>query len=576
MKLRHLLNGLLALTMLLVGPLGMHAAEEVVQQIPSNALAYVVVKNLQNISGEVDQTAQRMQLPAPNLLALAKTRLGSAQGVVETGDLALVLLSQEVGNPFPVIFVRTNDYDALLTALNPQDHDAAIRQVTVAGRSAIVAKKGNYAVFALPAYRAGLQRVVESTESVKFDEQTQAYLQQADAYAVATETGVKTLAQLAIVGLQQVKQQFAQAGPQGETVVAAFGMYEELFKWAAEEVEQVVVTLQINDGGAVSLAKRVDFRNPVELTVTGSATSATKRLARLPKRSYVIAMAGEFGDSKAMEKWMKMSINMMRAMPGSQQLTDEQTEQLLAASRKSMEGMRGMSFTFGVPEVGGSIYSHMGAVMEVQDANTFISTYSQAMQQMRQIFAANERMPYQILSVERTQVAGVPGMKVVMQISSAAFGAGGEQFKAMFDKMYGKDGKIEVYVAPVDDKHVALVYVAESNLQEILQAAKSPGEGLASDEGIQATAKLLSEQAQFVGYVGPEGMLEFVQWMMQAVAPAEQQAQLPQLPPFPSSPPLGFSFQYDGEALEAEIVAPAEFLSALGKYVQAVQQAAVR
>jgi len=571
MKRQHSLSGLLALCVLFVGPPRIRAADDVVQQIPSNALAYVVVKNLQEAGREVNQTAQRMQLPPPNLLEMAKARLGLVKGVVETGDSALVLMGQEAGSPFPVILVRTNDYEALLNGLNPQGQDGPLSQVTVAGESALIAKKGNYAVFTSPAFRAGLKQVVESEESVKFDGQTQAFLQNADAYAVATETGVKTLTQLALVGLRTVKQQFAQAGPEGETVVAAFGMYEELFKWAAEEVEQVVVTLQINDGSAVSLTKRVDFRNPVEYAVTGSAASATKRLATLPKWPYAMAFAGEFGDSKAMEKWMEVSINMMRAMPGSQQLTDEQIEKLLAASRKSMEGLRGMSFTFGVPEAGGSIYSRMGMVMEVQDAQAFINNYVQAMQQMQQVFADNQRMPYQILSAEKVQVAGVPGMKVVMQIMPAAFGAGGEQVKQMFEKMYGKDGKIEVYAAPVDANHVALAYVAEKNLQEMIQAAKSPQEGLASDDGIQATAKLLLEKAQLVGYVSPEGMLQYVQQMIQSLAPLEQQVKIP---PFPSSPPLGFSFQYDGEALEAGMVAPAEFLTALGKYIQAVQQAA--
>ena len=73
--------------------------------------------------------------------------------------------------------------------------------------------------------------------------------------------------------------------------------------------------------------------------------------------------------------------------------------------------------------------------------------------------------------------------------------------------------------------------------------------------------------------IPPEGSMNFVQRMIQAILPPEQQTQIP---PFPSSPPLGFSFQYDGQALEAGLVAPAEFLTALGKYIQAIQQAAVR
>ncbi|MEO8495632.1 MAG: hypothetical protein ABI614_11220 [Planctomycetota bacterium] len=572
MRPTHHLSGWLALFVLFFCLPRVDAADDVVQQIPDNALAYVVVRNLREADREVNQTAQRMQLPAHNLLEMAKQSLGLVKGVVETGDLALVLMGSEAGGPYPVVFVRTDNFDELLGQLKTENQDGPISQVTVAGQSVLIAAKGKYAVLASPANRDGLKQVVASAASVKVDDGTQAFTQHADVYAVATNAGVKMLSQLAITGLQVVKQQLAQLGPQGDQAVAAFGMYEELLKWAAEEVKQVVVALRIDDNGAVSLVKRVDFLNPVEYADAGSAASATKRLARLPMRPYAIAGAGAMGDVTAMEKWMEFSMEMTRSMMGSQ-LSDEQGQKLIEISRKSMEGVRGVAFSFGVPEVGGSVYSGMAGIMEVDNADAYLARYVDTMQQMQQLFADSERMPYRILTAEKAEVAGVPGMKVVMQISPAALGPAAEQLKGMFDKLYGKDGKIEVYGAAIDDKHIALAYVSEDNLRALIQAAKSPDAGLAADEGIQITSKLLPENAQLVGFVSPAGTVQFIQRMVQAILPPEQQAQIPA---FPSSPPLGFSFQYDGEALEAGLVAPAEFLTALGKYIQAVQQAAGR
>ncbi len=50
-------------------------------------------------------------------------------------------------------------------------------------------------------------------------------------------------------------------------------------------------------------------------------------------------------------------------------------DELIEVSRQSMEGVRGMSFTFGVPEVGGSIYSRMGIILDTESAETYLESY---------------------------------------------------------------------------------------------------------------------------------------------------------------------------------------------------------
>src|SRR5690606_2884837 len=135
-----------------------------------------------------------------------------------------------------------------------------------------------------------------------------------------------------------------------------------------------------------------------------------------PNWPYIAAFSIAMGDSDAASGWMKFSVDMMTMMSRAQQMSKEQTEQLIAATRKSLEGLRGMSFTFGLPQAGRSIYSRMGMIMDVDDSKAYLENYQQTIEKMKEIFADLPNSPYRLMSVEKTTVAGVEGLKMVMQM----------------------------------------------------------------------------------------------------------------------------------------------------------------
>lgn len=571
MTFRPVRSGIVAWAVLCAGFLDVAAADDVVSQIPDNSLGYAVVQDVQEANGKIQQAAQHMRLPGIDLLQMAKQRLGVDQEVVDSGDMALAIVAQATDRPFPVILVRTKDYGQLLKKLDAKNVEGPISELTVGGETSLVAAKGSYAVFAPPMFRDGLLGVVKSQKCVAVDSRTKEFTAESDAYAVITPGGVQLLSQQVLGALQMAKQRFSQAGPQGDAVVMGLSVYEELFKWVSQEVQEVDLVLQFADDGSIHLKKRVQFQNPIELAGEDAAGIADRGLASLPAWPYAVAVAGTFGDSQMMEKWMRLSMQMMRAMAGDQEITDEQVERLVEVSRKSMQGLHGMSFVFGVPTEGGSIYSRMGLVMEVDDAEAYLDRYVQAMQQMQEILADVQGLPYRILSAERCQVAGMQGLKLEMQIMTQELVPGAEQFEGMFDKLYGEDGKIVVYAAPINAKQVALAYVSEENLREMIQMAKSTGKGLAADSGIQVTSQLLSKDAKVAGFISPEGSLQFVRRMMEMVIPAEQKEQIPSIPAFPASPPLGFTMAFGGDAFEGALVLPVQTQNAFGEYIQMIR-----
>lgn len=547
-------------------------AEDVSGQMPSQALVYGVIPNVQQFSQQIDSVAERMQLPAPRLLQMLKARLNLNQGMPDTGTVAIALVQQDGGQgPMPVIFVQTDNYAQLLKSFNAEPEEG-VQEVTIAGSPTAIAQRGDFALLAPPRFGEQLAEIA-AAPALDVDETTRDFTADSGAYLVIPPSGVKQLSQQALVGLQIIKRQLEQT-PQAATMTAGLSVYEELFQWTAEEVDRVLLRLQVGQSGAIVLTKRVLFEEPWE-AAPAAPGAVTQRLGRFPDWPYLATVATGIGDSAAMEKWMQLSMNMMQGMAGQMQLTEQQQEQLLAASRTSMEGVRGMSMVFGVPTEGGSIYSRMAMLMDVENADKYLSNYVDAMQKMQEIFGEGNKVPYRIVSSEKTQVAGMQGLKVVMQINPEAMGLAGQPAQDIFDKMYGEGGKVSIFMVPANPQTVAVAY-AEDSLRELLKAARTERQGLPAGTGIDATAKLLPADAALVAYVSPGGAVQFAQRMMQTLLPAEQRQQVPQIPDFPMSPPLGMSVQVEDGALEGSLVVPAELQSAIGQYIQKVQQAAAQ
>ena len=69
---------------------------------------------------------------------------------------------------------------------------------------------------------------------------------------------------------------------------------------------------------------------------------------------------------------------------------------------------------------------------------------------------------------------------------------------------------MHTYLAVVDDKTAVMAYVGVENLKRAVAAAKATGGGLAADPQIAETTTLLPKGAQWLSYIHPQGLVEFV------------------------------------------------------------------
>src|SRR4029079_18553941 len=109
------------------------------------------------------------QIPAPDLLTLAKSYAGVEKGLNEKGSIAAAIFPHptDEGTFYFAIVVPVTDYKEFIGQFSPDDADAAISVVKIIGEDAAVTKKGDFAIFTDSDQRGLLERFQASTKSVK-------------------------------------------------------------------------------------------------------------------------------------------------------------------------------------------------------------------------------------------------------------------------------------------------------------------------------------------------------------------------------------------------------------------------
>lgn len=132
------------------------ALPDVLEKIPDNADAVIVLKDLKAVSTKIANTATRLNLPVPpDPIGIFAQRIGITRGLDQNGSLALYVAvpetaAPEAGPPI-VLLIPTTDSKALLEGLNPSSPENGISTVTLpndAADTGYVATIGNYVALA--------------------------------------------------------------------------------------------------------------------------------------------------------------------------------------------------------------------------------------------------------------------------------------------------------------------------------------------------------------------------------------------------------------------------------------------
>ncbi|HKD36521.1 MAG TPA: hypothetical protein VKB78_06960 [Pirellulales bacterium] len=549
-------------------------APAILKVIPEDALAVVVIPHLDEADEQIFQVAQEMQLPTPKLLPLLKQQSGIQEGFDDHAAAAIALMPGEEGShPTPVAFIQVSDYKKFLAQLQPEDASAEIAKVTIGGESHVAGKKEDFAVFTKGDQKDLLKKVLDSSRPISpIIGGLSGWIGEHYASFVATPTGVKHGTAAARKALEQVKQALANSGNESTKLMAGnLDAYDWMLSQAEKELGPVGVGLHVDRDGGLHIDTRAMFVSGGSWATSGKSLegSSGAKLTCLPSGPFFLVFAGAMPQSLS-KSFMNMSVDMFNNMAkaaGGKELGEEQKKKLDSLMEKAMGQLKSMAMVVGTPKPGGSFYSNMAGVFKVTDSKRYITEYQDLLKSMADLMKqSGVDFPFP-KEAKKIKIDDLDGYELTMDMSAFLNKIAGNNpaAKQMMQMMFGPEGKLNIYLAAIDDTTVALSYVTPDAISRVKAACSNVQSSLASDADIAQTTKLLPDGAQWVVYLSPKGLFDFITTAMQAAAPPG--GAMPALPPFPQTPPIGFGAETSGTRFDAQIVLPGPTLKGIGTYV---------
>jgi hypothetical protein len=545
-------------------------ADDVLGVVPDNVLGVAVVQRLAQTNEKAVKMAEKLKIPFPNALDLAKAHLGIEKGIDEKGSLALAAVAGDGPNddPIPLLFVPTTDYDGLIKQLSPEKEENGITTITIDDKPSIVGKKGNFAVISPSSGAAKtLRQVLDAKTSVADGiKAMQSWVGDADASTIITPTGIKIGAAKAAEFLPLVRDQLGGLPEdQAEMAKAVFEVYETMLKNCPQELSHVAVAVRVAADGDVHLGSRVLFTpgGAAAKSVASVPAPISNPLAGLPADPYVVAGAGvwppELG--KALMDW---SMGMVKAVPGGKKVDPEKFKRLTELANEQMKGIRSVSMVVGVGTEKGSIYSGTAVIEKVDNAKKFLKDYLKSVNEMGKLAGEIESPFLGKMTGKEITIDGLSALEIEIEIPKTGGDDPFPGFEKMMENLFGEGGKVKMYVAAVDDTTLVGAYVSKDLLKKAIASVRNPTISLSADAGIAKTAALLPQGSQWVGFISPKGVVDFGLRIAKMAVP---DAEGFELPPFPQTPPVGFGVKASRDGLETDLVLPSSVIEAVYAYV---------
>jgi hypothetical protein len=538
------------------------AAESILEAIPDDALGFVVVHQLSEASGQVDQVAQLVGAPAPGLLAIAKQSLGVEGGLDERGDVAMVFLASE---PMPkvVALAQVKDYEAFARGLGADDAGDDIAEVELAGKPSVIAPHGSYAVMAPAGDREAIEQFLAADGRLGDDEALAKWVASNAVSVNVTRAGVEFAMPKLVGGVQMIQATMRQmGGDQAEFAAEAMNMYVDLFKAAEAEVDSIGFGVRVASDQSVALVSQARFVSDGAWGKLAEGAQPGKDLiAGLPDEPFCFAIGGVMPE-EGMKRMMKFSLRMMEGQ-SQFKLSPEQAKRYLQLTADSMKGIKSMRMLLGVPEKDAGVYGNAVATMTVDDAEQYLANYQKVLAGMTEIAEESKSPGIPRMTSSRIEVNGKEAVEVTMDMKSmaAAVPNGGAEMEEMMKKMMGPTGTLKVYLAPVDDHTVAMAYTSVDNLKKVIKLSGSSARGLAENDHVAASAKTLPADAQAVGFLSIQGTAELIR----RLAPQLEDGPAKMFAEAPASPPIGMALNISDAGAEAYLTLPAATLQSLGE-----------
>ncbi len=461
-------------------------AADVLDAIPSTALAVIVVNRLEATSDKIEKLAGKVQAPSVSLLSLARVQTGIHAGLDDKATAAMAWLpaeDQPLEAPTPIVILPVTDYEKFVAQLQPENATDKITQVYVAGKPVLVCQKGDFAVLAGAEFEPALKDVLASVKSVG-DELSplRTWLAEVDVAAVATPAVIKVLSGTAndwlSTQIDVLEQQGVPGGPGGAAVLPALKLYQQLSMAAGDELYLAAIGIRSDEAGTVRVSTRLRLTPGGRWAETAGRIEGSNKplLTGLPDGPFVGVAAIQYSEPlRNLAGWF-LSEEGRKLNPALDKLPPDQRAKFAEIFGRIMAQQQNGKFWIGAPKPDEPLLSNAILIAKVDDSKEYLSQIDE-LGKLPSGDGENARKILSLGEVKHIQVDGHDAIEYVTSMKDIEAGQPAplaEPVKAVFKKIFGSDDAIHTYLAAIDDHTIVSAYVSVDNLRRAIAAAEHP------------------------------------------------------------------------------------------------------
>lgn len=560
------------------------ARGQVLEQVPSDAVAVFEVKDLQGLSTKVAKFAKTLGIDQfdprwADPLASLQDEFDLKQGVNKNGDIAIAMFDKpdkkdakanspagEGNEPPVVVLIAVDDYKAFLgNFTDVKDEGDGVSQVTVKKNQEklFVTQHGKYA-------EAAIDKLLLSDHKGMGIKLEGAAAKEAQAKDVIFYVDMKTLRPHALEGLKQahdaLNQQFdhpnaaagnpfaAQMTPQMRKM---FDAYFSAADQIVKDARSATLSLNLSDTG-IATAAMADFEPDSDLGKLMAQVKNTDApmLAGLPEATYYgygAAMLTPEVSTKVFEQFLMPMLKQMQEGAKGQDMS-----KALDAMKDSLGSTKSIAMGY-VATAGGPGQGLISIVSVAHgDANKMAENTKTAMPAVSNFMGmGNGKSSVDVNFGEPKTIDGVKLDTYSMKLNLDPNDAASAQAQQMISMMYGRNGITGAYGVVNPDTLVTLGMADDHLASATIAAAKDNTDTLDQMKGVAKVIGELPRQRAFEGFIALDNIA------MAGVKLAKQQGLAVQFKLPPNLPPIGISGGTDGSGVRFDMVIPTQLIQSI-------------
>lgn len=559
------------------------ARGQVLEQVPSDAVAVFEVKDLQALSGKIAKFAKSLGIDQfdprwADPLASLQDEFDLKQGVNKQGDMAIAVFDKpdkkdakenspagEAGAPPLIVLIATDDYKAFLgNFADVKDEGDGISQATVKKdkEKLFIVQRGKYAVAAMDK----LLLTGHKGLGIKLQGAADKEAQSKDAIFYVD---MKTLRPRIQQGMKQahdmMDQAFKQNGGAGNPFAAQMTpqmkkMIEAYFTAAdqiSRDARSAMLSFNLTDTG-INTSASADFEPESELGKLTAQVENTDQplLAGLPDATYFAYAGAKLTPEVSTRLIGEFLQPLFKDMQNGDQGAD--VGKAFDAMKDSMAVAKSLGFgyvsTGGAP--GTSLLSVVGVIHG--DANKIAANQKAAMPAISSFMGmSGNKTSMDVKFGEPKTVNGVKLETYTMKFNFDPNDAAGAQAQQMLTMMYGRGGMTGAFGVVNPDTLVSVGMADDQLTSAAIAAVKDNTDTLDQTKGVQKVSGELPKQRALEAFIALDNIANA------GVKLARQQGLAVQFKLPPNLPPIGIAVGTEASSVRFDMVIPTQLIQSI-------------